>query len=141
MNPIMPTRAFRNSTKTIIYGCFVVIFIAGCAHNSQITWKIDNRDELKTVLQERIPRGTPVAAAQQLMEKEGFTCTPTKNGVFVERQRWQDKEPLHEGIDFLYCYRRQNAGNFMMVRKTDVAVVLDQGVVKDVLVSCYVDGP
>ena len=141
MNQIMLTIAFRDFAKTIVYCCFAVIVIAGCAHNSQITWKIDNRDELKTTLQERIPRGTPVVKAQEIMEKEGFSCTPTKNGVFVERKRWQDKEPLHEGIDFLHCYRRQNAGNLFMVRKTDVALVLDQGAVKDILVSSYVDGP
>jgi hypothetical protein len=118
-----------------------MFFAVGCAHNAQITWKIEDRDKLKTVLQQRIHRGTSIESARQFMEKEGFTCTLEKNSVFVERRTWYDKEPLREGIDFLDCRRSQNADSFMMERKTGVALVIDRGVVKDILVSCYVDGP
>ena len=118
-----------------------VLLFTGCAHNSQITWKIDDHDQLKTVLREHIPPGTPVALAQRFMEKEGFTCARVSKGVFVEREQWHEEGPLHENIDYLDCNRSWTAGSIFMVRKTEVGLVLDHGVVKDVLVSSFVDGP
>ena len=121
---------------------WILLFVTtGCAHNSQVTWKIDNREQLKITLQEHIPPGTPIDTAKRYMEKEGFSCTYSKNSSFTERKWWGDKEPAVEVLECLYCDRTQYAGSIFMVRKTAVALVMENGVVKDILTSSYVDGP
>jgi hypothetical protein len=74
------------------------------------------------------------------MEDEGFTCDDVVQGTFVERTWFGDREPVHEGLDFVHCERTQSAG-FLMTSYWDVALVHNGETVTDVLVSHYLDGP
>jgi len=118
----------------------------GCAHASQLTRSIDDPMVMRATLEDRIPVGTPIAEAQQFMEKEGFECRDHVNGTFVERRSWRDKEPRHERIVFIECSRAQKLGagadgGRPVNSKWDVALVNDGKVVTAILLSHYNDGP
>lgn len=127
-----------------------VLFAVGCAHSAQLTWNVDDPEAMRAVLAEHIPPGTPVAEARQFMQEEGFTCRERVNESFVERTWFGDRDPRHEGIDFVHCERVQTLGvgkqgfglgGLMMTRNWDVALVNDSRSVTAVLVSHYLDGP
>lgn len=126
----------------------IVVVCVGCLHSSQVTWRIDDPVVMKAALVEHVPIGTPVSAARRFMESEGFICEPRSNSSFIERRSWSDREPKHEGIDFLGCHRRESLGvnkyglgGLLMSRKWNVALVNDGSIVTDILVSHYIDGP
>lgn len=125
----------------------MAFFAIGCAHAAQLTRSIDDPMIMKATLEERIPVGTPIAEAQQFMEKEGFECREHLNGTFVERRSLRDKEPRHERLMFVECSRAQrfntgeSDGRRPQSSKWDVALVNDGKVVTTILVSHYNDGP
>lgn len=118
----------------------VVGLIAGCAHTQQITWRLDEPEAMRQTLADQLPEGTALAAAQQFMEHEGFTCMIVRNGTFVEKTWFGAQVPIHENIDFLECRRVQSDG-LLMSRYWGVALVLSGDSVQKVLVSHYIDGP
>ena len=118
-----------------------LLFSAGCWHSSQVTWKIEDRDAMKQALLQHVPLGTLLSDAEKFMRAEGFTCTVERNGTFYERLAWFDAGAKHEGIDFLSCWRTQNAGALFMSSNWSVALVLKDNVVTDVLVGHCLDGP
>ncbi len=122
-------------------GGMVVALLWGCAHSNQVTWKVESREAMHDTLAERIPPGTPLPTAQAFMEQEGFRCSLKRQGVFIERTWFGSKEPRHEDLDFLYCRRTQNAGHPLMACIWEVAVVVEDDTVQNLLVSRYVDGP
>jgi hypothetical protein len=96
---------------------------------------------MKATLLQNVPLGRPVQEARKFMEHEGFTCTLRKNETFYERCAWYDSGPKHDGIDFLECRRVQDDGSFLMSRFWNVALVLKDERVSDILVANWVDGP
>jgi len=96
---------------------------------------------MRQVLRSELPEGANVDAARQFMEQEGFICKVVRNGTFVEKTWFGDREPVHDDIDFLDCTRVQTAGHLLMPRTWRVGLVLEGDVVEGVLVSHYIDGP
>ena len=125
----------------IIASLIALVFLSGCAHLSQTTWKIEQPDDMRTALVQRIPQGTNLATARRTMESEGFTCELKRNSTFVEsKSSLVNDGTAHEGIDFLECRRLQSAG-FLMSRRWTVALVLKGDSVDDILISHILDGP
>jgi hypothetical protein len=126
----------------MIMAVLLLLPCCGCDtmfHSSQATWRIDSPDSMIAVIPQHVPVGTSVQEAMKFMEHEGFACTLRRNGTFCE-QRGHDPGEKHEGIDFLECHRVQNAG-FLMSRVWEVALVLKNDRVTDILVSHWFDGP
>jgi hypothetical protein len=97
---------------------------------------------MKEVVLREVPPGTPVAAAQRFMEREGFTCSLVRGGAFREERDGPltDQPVAHEGIDFLRCERVESAG-LALERRWQIAVVLRGEAVAGVLVSVRCAGP
>src|SRR5262245_38532052 len=113
----------------------------GCAHSNQITWQIGNADDMRSALLQHVPSGTTAEEAKKFMATEGFTCKMKTDGVFYERRAFNDAGKKHEGIDFIQCTRVQSAGDAWVSRRWNVALVLANDRVTDVLVACHLDGP
>jgi len=124
-----------------IAACLLAALTIGCIHSSQVTWKLDDPDVMRTVVLQHVPPGTSLETATAFMTEEGFGCEVQKASDFYERRSWMNEGAKHEGLDFLNCNRRQSAGELLMFRDWSVAVILDGDVVSDVLVAHYVDGP
>jgi hypothetical protein len=114
-------------------------YCSGGLHSNQVTWKTESAVPMKATLLQHIPLGTGLQEARKFMEGEGFACTLRRNDTFIER-RANDPGPKHEGIDFLACERVQNE-TFLRSRVWRVALVLKNGLVTDVIVDDYFDGP
>jgi hypothetical protein len=110
--------------------------ILGCLHPGPplLTTRIAGVDEMKQTLKREIPVGTPAADGRRFMEREGFSCSIIKHGSFSE----QGTEV--RGIDFLYCCR-QDPSSAWVSCKWQIALVLRDDVVSDILVSSGLVGP
>ena len=117
----------------------LVVSVCGCAATK--TRRIDAPKAMETALEQLIRPGLTTEEIETAMTSEGFTCTVERQGSFIEMRSFRDKEPRHDGIDFVRC-RRTNSGGFMMARFWSVAVLLDGDLSNGkILVSHYIDGP
>jgi hypothetical protein len=93
-----------------------------------------NCDELKAYLDLRVAKGSTLAEVKAFMEGEGFTCSFQRDETFVMQGG------IRAHIDFLYCDRTEPAG-WPIERRWQVAVVIKNGVVTEILVSGGLTGP
>jgi hypothetical protein len=98
------------------------------------TRTINDVATMKAALHEHLPAGTPLAQAQAFMAREGFHTKMKKNGS------WSEGGKDRDGLDFLYCDREEPAAAWVSCR-WQVAVVIRDGAVSDVLVSAALTGP
>jgi hypothetical protein len=89
---------------------------------------------MKAVLQKRLPVGTSLGKARLFMEQEGFKCS------LAHKESFSEEGVVREGIDFLYCDRDDRVG-VLVIRRWQVALVLSQDSVSEVLVSVGLIGP
>ena len=117
----------------------LLMSVCGCAATK--TRRIDAPGAMETSLEQLIRPGMTIEEIETSMKSEGFTCTVERQSSFIEMRTFRDKEPRHDGIDFVRC-RRNNSGGFMMARLWSVAVLLDgDRSTGKILVSHYIDGP
>ena len=140
---IAAVRRYKDVQMTIaLLRLGVAILIAsmyGCATTK--TKRIDAPEAMATALERLIRPGMTIEEIETAMKSEGFTCTVERQSSFIEMRTFRDKEPRHDGIDFVRC-RRTNSGGFMMARLWSVAVLLDgDRSTGNILVSHYIDGP
>lgn len=124
-----------------LFSLVVGLAIAGCTHAPRVTWNLEDPDLMREVVVWHVPPGTSIPAAGAFMKSEGFTVHLERNESFNERRSWVDIFKTHDHLDFLDCRRVQSAGSLLMSHFWEVALVLDGDVVRDVVVSHYVDGP
>jgi hypothetical protein len=122
-----------------LHGSWVIVLplSIGCTRDRQavrITAQIEQPATMKSAVLERLPRGTPLTAAKEFMEREGFECCVTRKGEFSEQG------VVHEGIDYLYCNRHDRVDTWVN-RRWQIAVVLEDDKVADVYVSEGLIGP
>jgi hypothetical protein len=103
---------------------------AGCAARYPVIVPGENAEKTRAGILERVPVGTPVERAADIMRANGFTCESMRNAAFLDRER----------IDFLYCDRERAVG-LMVGRRWQVALVEEEGRVMDVLVGTGLIGP
>jgi hypothetical protein len=71
--------------KSVAWGA-VIMTIGGCTEADVPPTQLPSSvDEAEMFLAERIPRGTPVDAAERELEKWGFGCIPGDVGAFDTR--------------------------------------------------------
>jgi hypothetical protein len=85
--------------------------------------------KMEKALRAKIPPGTKLANARQIMEQEGFTCEP----------EYKETPP----IDYVYCDRidRDSPISSPVVRRWQVCLVVNKGVITDISVSTGLIGP
>ena len=103
----------------LMRGCNVLLacvgaslLFSGCEPKSA-TGEISSPKEMGTRITELVPKGTPIAAAKEFMEKEGFVCVP------LTKSKWKGKGEL----DYLQCKRED--GTPPIKRLWEVAVFHD----------------
>lgn len=131
----------RNAGGLCLLAAALLLGTVGCAHRHRRTWKHATIEEMHATLLEQIPPQTPLADARAFMQKEGFRCTLETNSLFVERNHWSVPGITHEGLNYLRCYRAQGEGHFLTSRIWTIALVHDDNVVTEVIISMYIDGP
>jgi hypothetical protein len=112
-----------------------LVLLVGCQPwpGFRVTTGIDKVPEMKATLRQHVPSGASLAEAKAFMEREGFECRMVKNEGFSE-------EGIdHEPLDYLYCCRTDGHG--YVVRKWQVAIVVRDDAVTDILVSSGLVGP
>jgi hypothetical protein len=113
----------------IALAAMVLVIVAGCTGTRSVTRGIEEPPRMVEAILGRVPVGTPVDDAQRFMEREGFTCTRTADGKFLDR----------EGLDYVYCDRSEGEG--VVQRRWQVAIVHRDGKVAEVLASTGLVGP
>jgi hypothetical protein len=113
--------------------------LAGCQNTptrvpTQTKGAIDTRS-MKELLSTHIPRGTAVVEAKRFMEGEGFECQVERNSSFIE------EGVSHRGIDYLYCDRSDSTKSRWVSRRWQIALVIKDEVISDILVSVGLIGP
>jgi hypothetical protein len=88
---------------------------------------------MKQEVQKYIPTGTAIEVAKQIMEANGFTCTLKEKADFAEMEGNGDLVARHGAIDYLYCDKEK--GGLFCARRWQIAIVHENGVVSDILVS------
>jgi len=135
----VPINSDKDNAVSSLHGGWVVLLslAIGCAGGKQSarhTASIERPATMKSTVLEGVPRGTPLAAAKEFMEHEGFQCSVIRNGKFA------DQGVVHEGIDFLWCDRRDR-GDMWVHRRWQIIVVLENDSAGDVYVSEGLIGP
>jgi len=98
-----------------------VIFIAGfSACEVKHTADIGNSKEMIAALTEKVPKGTPLAAAKVFMESEKFEVEELK------KARWKGKAD----VTYLKCTRKD--GSPPIFRQWEVALINDGKVVTSI---------
>ena len=100
----------------------------GCGSSHSVTRGVQEPRRMIAAILGQIPVGTSVADAERFMRPEGFKCSETTNGEFLDRQ----------GLDYLYCDRSDSG---IVQRRWQVAIVHRDGKVSEVLASTGLVGP
>jgi hypothetical protein len=92
--------------------------------------------KMEEAVRAKVPSGTRLANAQQIMESEGFACKLMKNHELPEYG-------LGMRIDYLYCDRIDRSTRFSdpVARRWQVFLVIQKGAVTDIFVSTGLQGP
>ena len=98
------------------------------------TRRVESREVMKQRLLRLIPPGTSIQKAQQLMEREGFSCIQKHNAGFSEEGVDHDK------LDYIYCDRSDEVGAFIE-RRWQIALIIEHSKVRGYLVSMANRGP
>jgi hypothetical protein len=107
----------------------VLAMVVGCTSTRSITRGIAEPSRMVEVVLSQVPVGTPIEDAQRFMEREGFKCSRTTNGHFLDRK----------GLDYVYCDRTEASG--WIDCRWQVAIVHRDGKVAEVLASYGLTGP
>ena len=118
-----------------------LLLLAGLATyklvGEQVTNDPNEIRQMRELLLDAIPIGTPVDRAQAPMAERGFTCK-----TVIERGEWRDwtgNPPrfgvVRSGISFVSCGRLESAPFFD--KSWRVALVYEDGKVSDILVTRY----
>ncbi len=107
--------------------CLLVTWSCSPGNFTQ-TEGIENYEEMKLVMNQLIPTGTPFDLAKAKMEKEGFECTVQRNSSFSEQGVGI------ENIDYVYCDRHDYSGPYESLR-WQAALILEKEKVTRVALS------
>jgi hypothetical protein len=109
--------------------CFSLMVAAGCTTARSATQGIDDPARMICVVSGHIPPGTPVEEAKRFMEQEGFGIDELDDFKFGKRK----------GLNCLLCGRW--AGGFIGYSTWEVALVVEDGKVVEVLAEKWHTGP
>ncbi len=122
----------------------LLVLFCGCQSLSSHRIRADSREEMLVALSTRVPIGTPLAAAREIMEEGGFECKLLFDASFTEDPGFIGDETEYDSIEharYLSCHRKESAG-LLMAHLWSVAVVLDEdNTVTDTLVLHRLEGP
>jgi hypothetical protein len=95
--------------------CIAVALILAISYltGPRYTDDIEDPNRMTAIIHEHLPPGTPIDDAQKFMESEGFKCSRSNNGRFLDR----------EGIDYLYCDRHDGGNCDFVTRRWQIAIV------------------
>ena len=89
----------------------------------------------------KIPLGSRIEDAEQIMKENGFGCRLVKNEGFTEYADGDVHRPIeHEGQDFLSCGKRKMTW-LLVTRDWSVIIVHQGGIVSEVYVNTGLTGP
>ena len=100
---------------------------------------LNDSQAMRQEIVERVPIGTNISKAQNIMQANGFNCKMTKHEAFEENDPIRGTQGNHVPTDFLYCDQSALAGLFIW-RRWQVAIVDKHGKVSDVYVSISLTG-
>jgi len=89
---------------------------------------VESREVMKQQLSQLVPPGTSIQKAQQVMEREGFSCSQKHNTGFSE------EGVGHDNLDYIYCDRSDEVGPFT-TRRWQIALIIEHSKVRGYLVS------
>lgn len=87
-------------------------------------------ENARNFLVSRIPIGTPESMAKITMEENLFVCYEVRQGEFLAQKN----------IDYLYC-DRSDYKSFLIYRRWQIAFILKNKKVNDIIVSTGILGP
>lgn len=106
------------------------------------TKKITLTESVQVTKQEilnRIPLGSDIEEAKEIMKQNDFKCKMKQNAAFVEYDD-EESEILHEGEDFLWCEKSKVIG-VLTRRRWQVIITHKNGVVSNIFVSSGLIAP
>jgi hypothetical protein len=114
----------------------LIVFIAGTLTFGQSPTQTIKMHKsaaaMKQELEKRIPLGSSLNAAQQLLQANGFTCSLKQQKSFIELT--EDKSVIeHSNLDFLQCDKRDSL--LTNTRFWQVAGVHQNGVISNLLTT------
>jgi hypothetical protein len=122
--------------KRISILIILITFVLVCqAEETKIKLFLSAKATKEEILK-RIPIGSNLEDAKRNMEANGFSCKKMEKAYFSE-QDYQDKHEkptIHANIDYLYC-DKEVSESLYCARRWQVAIVHNNGIVSDVLVS------
>lgn len=123
--------------NAVLISLFSAVFCAGCApvqtvmSVNRMKLSADTQKTRASILK-FVPPGTRTEKAKKIMEENNFKCTLKTEGEFMTAKK------LYTNINYIYCDRSTKE---IVSRRWQVAVVVEKGRVKDVLVSTGLIGP
>lgn len=129
--------------RALLVISIIALIVALIIYLGQIG-KIKMRDDpqaMKLEVLKKAPIGSSIQDARKVMEENGFTVTPHHNDAFAEYQDGDPQKPIiHEGEDFLMCYKARTPFLFV-TREWRIVIVHKGDVVSDISVGIGLTGP
>lgn len=119
--------------KQTVILIFLLTFALICQAEERKIRLVKSAKDTKQGILKKIPIGSSIEEAQNIMEANGFICKKKEGGAFSEQDN-DGKATIHKGIDYLYCDKEMPESPYC-VRRWQVAIVDSNGVVSDILVS------
>jgi hypothetical protein len=110
----------------------IVVVAAGCGWwlymRCTSVVSLPSRSALIGQLVVKVPQGTAISRAREVMQRSGFDCSLRTNASFLEYDYGRFLAQ-HSGLDYLYCSRRR------LLRRDQVGIVHTNGLVTGYVVS------
>ena len=132
-----PDRRFWLFCLGLACGCCALAAYAALTQASGLMIA-EAKDTRRAVLK-RIPIGSKPAAAQAIMEAEGFTCAQKTDTPFTVTDPDRGAAVPHSPVDFLSCDSGKRG--FVLTKRWQVMFVDTGGSVSSVAVNADVGGP
>ena len=120
-----------------------IVFVAvSCLAGQHLPTKIkmqSNVRQMKENMLKRIPIGTHLQEAKRVMEQNDFTCKTKEDSSFVEYLD-ETTEKVHEGKDFLWCYKSMRIKP-LTLRRWQAIIVYERDAVSELYVSSGIVAP
>ena len=103
----------------------------------------NNPAAMKNEVLKKIPIGSSIEHAKEVMEKSGFKCEMKWNGSFAYYDDKGNQQATRNGEDYLYCDKEKSAFPFILLqtRRWQIAIVHKNGVVTEAVVAISLTGP
>lgn len=106
------------------------------------TKKIKMHSNVKAMKEEvlkRVPIGSSIEYAKDVMEKNGFKCKMMWNESFADHDD-KGNNITRKGMDFLYCDKEKMVFP-LILRRWQIVIIHQKGIVSEVVPAISVTGP